>query len=71
MKRREFVTISSGTLLALAVNPRSLAASPPSEAGWWRDARKFAELPFGRVAYVERGEGPVALFIHGWSLNGY
>ena len=71
MKRREFVTITSGTLLALAVNPRSLGASLPSETAWWREARKFAELPFSRVAYVERGEGPAALFIHGWSLNGY
>jgi pimeloyl-ACP methyl ester carboxylesterase len=34
-------------------------------------ARQFAETPFGRIAYVERGEGPVALFLHGVPLNGY
>lgn len=34
-------------------------------------ARRFIDLPIGRVAYVERGEGPVALFVHGVPLNGY
>jgi haloalkane dehalogenase len=26
---------------------------------------------FGRIAYIERGAGPVALFMHGLPLNGY
>lgn len=34
-------------------------------------SRRFAETRFGRIAYVERGEGPVALFVHGVPLNGY
>jgi haloalkane dehalogenase len=71
MKRRDFLTITSGTMLALAVKPRLSSASPASEAASWHKARKFVDLPFGRVAYVEKGEGPAALFIHGWSLNGY
>ena len=33
--------------------------------------RKFADTPFGRIAYVERGSGPVALFLHGFPLNGF
>jgi haloalkane dehalogenase len=33
--------------------------------------RKFADLPMSRVAYIERGKGPVALFLHGFPLNGY
>lgn len=33
--------------------------------------RKFAETPFGRIAYVERGSGPAALFLHGLPLCGY
>jgi haloalkane dehalogenase len=33
--------------------------------------RKFAETPFGKIAYVERGAGPAALFIHGFPLNGF
>jgi pimeloyl-ACP methyl ester carboxylesterase len=34
-------------------------------------ARKFVDTPHGQIAYVERGSGPVALFIHGAPLNGY
>jgi pimeloyl-ACP methyl ester carboxylesterase len=71
MKRRDFLTITSGTMLALAVQPRLSSASPASEAASWHKARKFVDLPSSRVAYVEKGEGPAALFIHGWSLNGY
>jgi pimeloyl-ACP methyl ester carboxylesterase len=33
--------------------------------------RKFVDTPSGRIAYVERGEGPLALFVHGVLLNGY
>jgi hypothetical protein len=60
MKSRDFLTVSSG-----------MFASASSEAIRWREARKFAELPFPRVAYVEKGEGAAALFVHGFSLNGY
>ena len=45
--------------------------SPAGQAVSWHKTRKFVDLPFGRVAYVEKGEGPAALVIHGWSLNGY
>ncbi|MEO8276592.1 MAG: alpha/beta fold hydrolase [Thermoanaerobaculia bacterium] len=34
-------------------------------------SRRFADLPFGRIAYVERGAGSVALFLHGAPLNGF
>ena len=54
MKRRDFLTVTSGTMLALAVKPRILAASPASEAASWHMARNFADLPFGRVAYVSK-----------------
>lgn len=40
----------------------------PSE---FHASRKFAETRFGRIAYVERGAGPVALFLHGLPLCGY
>ena len=33
--------------------------------------RKFAETSHGRIAYVERGAGPAALFVHGFPLNGF
>ena len=34
-------------------------------------SRRFAEVKSGRIAYVERGNGPVAVFVHGVPLNGY
>ncbi len=36
-----------------------------------RQQQKFIDTTFGRIAYLERGEGPVALFLHGLPLNGY
>jgi pimeloyl-ACP methyl ester carboxylesterase len=33
--------------------------------------RRFVETESGRIAYVEQGAGPVALFIHGVPLNGF
>jgi pimeloyl-ACP methyl ester carboxylesterase len=40
----------------------------PSE--FFKDARSI-DIPSGRIGYVERGSGPVALFIHGVLVNGY
>lgn len=34
-------------------------------------ARRRVRTPSGSIAYVERGAGPVALFVHGVLLNGY
>jgi len=33
--------------------------------------RRVQDIPFGRISYVEQGSGPVALFVHGFPLNGY
>lgn len=33
--------------------------------------RKFVDTRSGRISYVEQGEGPVALFVHGVLVNGY
>ena len=60
--------------LALAacarVAPTSTDAKPSSAAAWGA-ARRFANLKFGQIAYVDRGAGEVALFLHGAPLNGY
>ena len=37
----------------------------------FHQARKFAETTFGRIAYVEQGSGPAALFVHGFPVNGF
>ena len=34
-------------------------------------SRRFADTRFGRIAYIERGSGPAALFLHGFPLNGF
>jgi pimeloyl-ACP methyl ester carboxylesterase len=34
-------------------------------------SRRFADVKSGRIAFFEKGEGPVALFVHGVPLNGY
>jgi pimeloyl-ACP methyl ester carboxylesterase len=34
-------------------------------------SRRFADVRSGRIAYIEQGDGPVALFVHGVPLNGY
>jgi pimeloyl-ACP methyl ester carboxylesterase len=44
---------------------------PTLTAREFHAARRFIDTEFGRIAYVERGSGPAALFIHGAALNGF
>jgi pimeloyl-ACP methyl ester carboxylesterase len=37
----------------------------------FHQARQFADTTFGKIAYVEKGSGPAALFIHGFPVNGF
>jgi pimeloyl-ACP methyl ester carboxylesterase len=46
-------------------------AIPELTAADYDRTRRFAETRFGRIAYVERGAGPAALFLHGFPLNGF
>jgi pimeloyl-ACP methyl ester carboxylesterase len=34
-------------------------------------SRRFADVKSGRIAFMEKGRGPAALFVHGVPLNGY
>ena len=34
-------------------------------------SRRYADVKSGRIAFFEKGQGPVALFVHGVPLNGY
>lgn len=74
MNRRDF--LGTGALIAGAailsachVAPRT--AKTALDAAAFTALRRFAETPFGRIAYVERGTGPTALFLHGLPLNGF
>src|SRR5260370_12254239 len=46
-------------------------AGKPTDAAAFRAARRFAETRFGKIAYLERGTGEAALFLHGFPLNGF
>jgi pimeloyl-ACP methyl ester carboxylesterase len=41
------------------------------DAATFHSRRRFARTPSGDVAYVEMGEGPPAVFLHGVPLNGF
>src|ERR1700751_1686196 len=87
MMRREFLQGTLGVAGALALSKAASGVDAnaavithmPSKVGdgaaidvkEFHRMRRFADLPMGRIAYVERGRGPVALFLHGFPLNGY
>ena len=41
------------------------------DAATFHSLRRFVQTDSGRIAYVEQGSGPVALFVHGVPLNGF
>lgn len=61
--------MAHGALAACA--GRSTSARTPLDAAAFRATRQFADTAFGKIAYLERGTGPAALFLHGAPLNGY
>jgi len=74
MKRRDFLHSLSATgaaLLSGTVAFAKPANSKTIDAKAFHASRRFADLPVSRVAYVERGHGLAALFIHGYPLNGF
>jgi pimeloyl-ACP methyl ester carboxylesterase len=72
MRRREFLKHSSVTVATKALGSSGFAKEPELiDAAWYRRSRRFVDLPVSRVAYVEVGRGPAALFVHGYPLNGF
>ncbi len=41
------------------------------DAAAFHASRRLVDTSFGRIASVERGKGPAALFLHGFPLNGF
>lgn len=66
MKRRDFLYVTAAAMVA-----GGATAATPSDVERYRQARRFVDLPCGRIAYVERGKGKAALFLHGAPLNGF
>ncbi len=75
MKRRDFVygsfAAAGGVLLSRTWPLQNRQTQKTIDAKAFHASRRFADLPLSRVAYVERGHGPAALFIHGYPLNGF
>lgn len=74
MKRRDF--LETCALIAGAATLSACRVAPSKEnialdTAAFTALRRFVETPFGRIAYVERGRGPAALFLHGLPLNGF
>lgn len=74
MKRRNFLQLASAGFVAnLAAGIAAAAWATPktTDAAAYASARRYADLPFGKIAYVEKGTGDCALFLHGAPLNGF
>jgi haloalkane dehalogenase len=80
VRRRQMVlgSIGAGLMLAGAsTGPARAALNAPSSEADARAARRhdaarrFLETPFGRIAYIDQGRGPVALFLHGFPLSSF
>jgi len=75
MQRRVFVQFAVASLAADLsagwVRRGECASAKSMDVVAFRAARRFIELEHGRIAYVERGTGQAALFLHGLPLNGF
>ena len=75
MTRRDFLYGSSVAASAALLPTTSAYARGTNtkaiDAKTFDASRKFAKLPISNVAYVERGHGVAALFVHGYPLNGF
>jgi len=79
MRRRDVMAMSVGALVTSAFGVRALAealraratAEDEAQSRRYDRERQFVATPFGRIAYVERGTGPVALFLHGFPLSSF
>ena len=65
IERRQFLTLGGLALASvMASGCGTLMETPADER-----RRRFVATPFGEVACLVRGSGPVALFLHGFPLN--
>lgn len=76
MNRRTFLQLGASaavaaTLAACAPRAGRSAAATEFDAAGFTAARRYQQTRFGRIAYVEQGSGPAALFLHGFPLNSF
>jgi pimeloyl-ACP methyl ester carboxylesterase len=72
MTRRDFLKNSATALPAVVAAPHIVANQSISfDAAWYNRNRRFLDLSMARVACIDVGRGPAALFLHGYPLNSY
>ncbi|MCP3168160.1 alpha/beta fold hydrolase [Myxococcus qinghaiensis] len=79
LRRRGFLVFATGALAASALpgcmSRASSGTSSPEggalDAAAYHSSRRYLDSRFGRIAYVERGKGEAALFLHGFPLNSF
>jgi haloalkane dehalogenase len=81
MDRRQFLQLSAGAAAMTAVSgwaghrdasqSTSIIGSKELSASEFHSARKFIKTHQGRIACIDRGKGPGALFLHGFPLNSF
>lgn len=79
MRRRELLVTSAAIFAAGAlgkvafgqVAPATMSSADEEAARRHETERRFATTAFGNIAYVDRGTGAVALFLHGFPLNSF
>src|SRR4051812_29247414 len=72
MQRRTFlIQVSAALTTAASAALPAIAAARLTDPAGFGAARRFAALPYGRIAYIDQGKGASALFLHGVPLNGY
>lgn len=70
MGRRSFLGALGAGMVASGCGTTGAARAPAMDVAQFHALRRFVSTPSGDIAYVEQGQGPVALFIHGVPLNG-
>lgn len=75
MQRRDFMWTCAAVAGAAAfpgcrVRKSGVQAPMQLDVAAFGASRQLAPTPFGRIAYVERGRGPAAVFLHGFPMNG-
>lgn len=79
MDRRKFIYLSSGAIAAVGLNAckrkrqgaRRGSSQKEMTAEEFHSTRKFITTDYGRIAFVERGDEPGAIFLHGFPLNSF
>lgn len=81
MNRREFIYVSVGVIGVSALNAadpecwgstsKSAASAHEISAAEFQAARQFVRTSQERIAYLDRGRGPTAMFLHGFPLNSF